>query len=227
MTSSFRPDPKAAALSLSGQEFRAHNWPEGDEAYCKAVSQAERVLKEAEEKVRRLEQEATEKGLEEGRRRGLEDSRQRIEPLIKALGDVCSDFQESRRACLWEAERALVSLALSIARCILRRETSTSTEVVREMVTHALKEVDSNDILSIHLHPEDWDIMNETGLVGQDAVLALPRGVQVVRDDSVGRGGCLISSDICSIDGRLDEQLATLMDRFYDESERHRPTAQE
>jgi flagellar assembly protein FliH len=227
MMSSFKPDSKAPELSWSQEDFRPNPWPSADEAFQKAKSRSEQIVDEAEERARQMEQEAMQKGLEEGRSQGVFEGNQKLEPVVKALEEACEKLQQSRSTVLWESERSLVRLAVSVARCILRRELSTREDVIGKMVGHALKEVDLTDILSLNIHPEDWDILNEQGLVGEDSGISLPRGIQVVRDESVGRGGCVIRSDIGTIDGRLDEQLSAILARFEDEMERNRPSAEE
>lgn len=227
MTSSFKPDSKMPGIAWAPEDFRPNSWPSADENYRKALSRAEQILEEANERVGQLEQEAFQKGLEEGRSQGMSEGRQRIEPLAKALEEACRKLEQNRGFLLWDCEKALVQLAVSVARCILHREVSTDPGVIGKMVAHALKEVELNDILNLNIHPEDWDVLNEIGLVGEESGLSLPRGIQIVRDESVGRGGCLIQSETGTIDGRLDEQLSAILARFNDEIERNRTGADE
>lgn len=224
MTSSFKRDSKASELACTSEEFRPNHWPLADEEYKKAASRAEQMLSEAEERSRQKEQEGFEKGLEEGRAQGLAESKQRLEPTVAAVEEALRKLEQYRKTVLWDSEKALARLAVSIARCVLRREVKTDVEVVGEMVGHAIKEVEMSDILSMNIHPEDWDALNELGLVGEEASINLPRGIQVVRDEAVGRGGCIIRSDEGSIDGRLDEELKAILARFEDELEKSRPS---
>lgn len=227
MTSSFKPDSKAPELAWSEGDFRPNHWPEADEAFRQAKTRSEQILNEAEERARQMEHEAREKGLEEGRLQGISEGQQRLEPVVKALEEACHKIQQTRSNVLWESERDLVRLAVLVARCVLRRELSTRDEVIGQIVSHALKEVDLTDILSLNIHPEDWEILNDVGLVGGESGITLPRGIQVVREESVGRGGCVIRSDIGTIDGRLEEQLSAILARFEDELERNRPASGE
>lgn len=227
MTSSFKPDSKSPGAGWTPEDFRPKNWPSTDENYRKALSQVEQILEEAKEQVRQQEQEAFQKGLEEGRTKGMSEGQQRLEPAVKALEEACRKLEQNRNIVLWDCEKAVIQLAISVSRCILRREVSTDQEAIGKMVTHAIKEVELNDILSLNIHPEDWDVLNEAGMVGGDSEISLPRGIQIVRDESVGRGGCLIQSEIGTIDGRLDEQLSAILARFEDELERNRPGGDE
>lgn len=227
MTSSFKPDSKTASLAQAQEEFRPNHWPLADEEYKKAVTRAEQLLAEAEERSRQKEREGFEKGLEEGRAQGLAEAKQRLEPVVAAVEEACRKLEQHRKALLWDCEKSLARMAVAVARCVLRREVKADIQAVGEMVSHAIKEVEMNDILSLNIHPDDWDALNEVGLVGEEAAINLPRGIQVVRDESVGRGGCVIRSEEGSIDGRLDEQLSAILARFEDELEKSRPSEEE
>ncbi len=227
MTSSFKPDHKGGPGPWAADDFRPSPWTSADEAYRKAASRAEQILQEAEQRAQSREQEGFEKGMEEGVNKGVTEGRQKLEPVVRALEEACQRLQQNRNEVLWQSEKTLVHLAVAIARCILRREVVANTEAIGEMVSHALKEVESNDILSLNIHPEDWDLLNELGMIGESSGLELPRGIQVVKDESVGRGGCVIRSDTGTIDGRLDEQLSAILARFEDEIERQRSHSKE
>lgn len=225
MTSSFDPASGGPGPKGEGGDFQPFQWSSADPAVRKVVSQAERIMEEAKQGAQAIEHEAFQKGFEEGQRQGVEMGMRKLEPIVKSLGEASRSLQEDRSLWFWECEKDLVELALAVARCLVNHEISTSPAAVGEMVKMALQEVESTHSVSLHIHPEDWGLLSEGGAGEGVSAVEIPSRVQVVEDESVGRGGCLVRSDMGSIDGRLEEQFAALMGRLEDELERHRPGA--
>ncbi len=227
MTSSFNTSSRAPGPVGEGGNFRPSQWSSADPAFRKAVSQAEQILEEARVKAMEIEKEAFQKGIEEGHSQGMEVGMHKVEPIAKSLGDACRELHEVRSLFLWQCEKEIVELAMSVARCIVNQEISVKPELVAEVVNRALQEVESTQAVSLHIHPEDLGLLGEAGLADDGSPLGLPSHVQVVKDKSVGRGGCLVRSEMGSIDGRLEEQLSAITARLEDEMEQHRPEPEE
>ncbi len=158
-----------------------------------------------------IEREAYEQGFASGREEGLKsiqaEMARRLAELdvkIAALDAVFGTLSKPLEQLDAEVETELVQLALAIGKQLVRRELKIDPTQVIGIVRHtvSLLPVAARDI-RVHLHPDDAAIVN--------AKLATPAGERdwvVVEDPLLARGGCRVTTNTSSIDGRLESRLA-------------------
>lgn len=137
----------------------------------------------------------------------------RIEKLLNALARPLSDVDQ-------QVETELVTLALTVARQLVRRELRIDPTqviaIVRESV--ALLPASTRDI-RVHLHPEDAAVVRER--------LAAPAGERawtIVEDPVTTRGGCRVTTDTALIDARLETRIQAVINEILGD-ERGTPRA--
>jgi flagellar assembly protein FliH len=121
----------------------------------------------------------------------------RLEQVLGSLAQPLLDVDA-------EVEEQLVSLALTIAKQLVRRELKIEPAqviaVVRETV--ALLPTAARDV-RVHLHPEDANVVRER--------LSMPGGNErawtIVEDPVMMRGGCRVTTDTAQIDARLETRI--------------------
>jgi flagellar assembly protein FliH len=82
---------------------------------------------------------------------------------------------------------------------VLASEVTTSADPGGEAITRALAETPANDHSVARLNPADVATLGDTR--------ALPPGVTVIADASVGRGGCVLEVGPAMIDARIETAL--------------------
>jgi flagellar assembly protein FliH len=102
-----------------------------------------------------------------------------------------------------EVEKQLVTLALTVARHLVRRELRIDPTQVVAIIrnTVALLPVAARDV-RVHLHPEDAALVRER--------LAEPhaeRAWTIIEDPIMTRGGCRVTTEYAQIDARLEARL--------------------
>ncbi|WP_418315329.1 FliH/SctL family protein [Piscinibacter sakaiensis] len=96
--------------------------------------------------------------------------------------------------------RVLAVSATNLARQIIRTELQTSAELVAMVAAEALDTLLlSARHITVRVHPDDQPLVEQ----GAAEVLAA-RGGRVVADSGIARGGCLVESDIGSIDATME-----------------------
>jgi flagellar assembly protein FliH len=102
-----------------------------------------------------------------------------------------------------QIENELVTLALTVARHLVRRELRIDPTqviaIIRETV--ALLPAAARDV-RVHLHPDDATLVRER--------LSTPhseRAWTIIEDPVLGRGGCRVTTDTAHIDARLESRL--------------------
>ncbi|HEY8539047.1 MAG TPA: flagellar assembly protein FliH [Steroidobacteraceae bacterium] len=167
---------------------------------------AGKTVAEIEEVERRAYEEAFARGREEGlaaaraeTQKGLQQLQTRIESLDSILRTLSRPLEQMSA----EVEQQLLSLAIAIARQIVRRELKTDPAqviaIIRETV--ALLPASARDV-RVHLHPEDAAVVRE-----RLAETTSDRAWSIVEDPVMSRGGCKVTTDTALIDARLETRL--------------------
>jgi flagellar assembly protein FliH len=126
----------------------------------------------------------------------LQERVARLDAMLQVLSRPLSELDS-------EVEKQLVTLALTVARHIVRRELRIDPTQVVGIIrnTVSLLPVSARDV-RVHLHPEDATVVRER--------LAQPhaeRAWTIVEDPIMMRGGCRVTTDHSQIDARLDTRL--------------------
>ena len=165
-----------------------------------------KTVAEIEDVERRAYEEAFAQGREAGLAAARAESQQALNQLktqVTKLEGVLGTLGAPMQQLNEEVEQQLMSLALTIARQLVRRELKTDPAqviaIIRETV--ALLPAAARDV-RVHLHPEDAAVVRER--------LAAPtadRAWTIVEDPVMTRGGCKVTTDTALIDARVETRL--------------------
>ncbi|MEO8279251.1 MAG: FliH/SctL family protein [Ideonella sp.] len=123
-----------------------------------------------------------------------------IGALLKSTGEQLDALQQQMAG-------ALAVSATNLARQIVRTELQTRPGLVAMVATEALDALLlSARHITVRVHPDDLDVVTQ----GASEVLKA-RGARVIADSAVARGGCLVDSDIGTVDAEMQTRwrLAT------------------
>ena len=147
--------------------------------------------------------EAFDQGLAEGRKAGQVEVRAQVEKLAAMFHDLAKPFEVLDA----EVERELLTLAMALARQIVRRELKTDPTQIIGIVRDAIAAlpVTAREV-RVHLHPEDAAVVRE-----HLAPTESERAWTLVEDPVMARGGCQITTTTSRIDARLETRLAAIL----------------
>jgi flagellar assembly protein FliH len=147
--------------------------------------------------------EAFEQGLEEGREAGRAEVRAQVERLAGMFYDLAKPFE----ALDAEVERELLTLAMALARQIVRRELKTEPSQIIGIIREAIAAlpVAAREV-RVHLHPEDAAVVRQ-----HLAPTEAERAWVMVEDPVMARGGCQITTATSRIDARLETRLGAIL----------------
>jgi type III secretion system HrpE/YscL family protein len=170
-----------------------------------AEQEAHRILDQARERAReirrRAESDAEEIG-ERARAKGIESGR--AEAAASLLDAVAA-----RDRLLQSADREIVGLALQAAERIIGQQLSLSPEAIAAIVKPLLERARRATQVTLRVHPDDVPLLRASLPALTDAA-DLSAAVTVDPDPAMARGGCLLQSDIGTLDARVEFQLAEL-----------------
>ncbi|HJU04944.1 MAG TPA: response regulator [Nitrospiraceae bacterium] len=151
---------------------------------------------------------AYQRGVVDGERRGRERAagQQRQDAVLAA---VARRLDEAAAAWSRQLEEQVISLAIEIARKIVRQCADEKRDLVVMQAREAIAHVRDTKELHIRVHPEDVPVVEEARDILAD-VCEGPVVFRVDADPSISRGGCVIETATCLVDATLDTQMARL-----------------
>ncbi|HEV8003928.1 MAG TPA: FliH/SctL family protein [Planctomycetaceae bacterium] len=203
----------------------------GDEYVETVRKQVGEMLASAEAEVVTLRKSARQLGYEEGQRDGLRNAAETIEQrarqiaektaaeglatALPALKTVAESIAVERDRWIADWEGTAVRLAAAIAGRLLGAELRLNPQLAKDLIRQALQLAVGAPRIRVHLHSDD------AALLGTQATeivrsLAACGEAEIVPDNSLTRGGCLIETQHGQIDGRiesiLDRMVAELLE---------------
>ncbi len=147
--------------------------------------------------------EAFDQWLAEGREAGRGEMRAQVEKLAGMFHDLAKPFEELDT----EVERELLTLAMVLARQIVRRELKTDPTQIIGIIRDAIAAlpVAAREV-RVHLHPEDAAVVRQNL-----APTESERAWAIIEDPVMARGGCRITTTTSRIDARLETRLAAIL----------------
>jgi flagellar biosynthesis/type III secretory pathway protein FliH len=148
---------------------------------------------------------AFQKGVVEGERRLNEQLVRQRGELLELQNGVLSALTQAVHKTIHDAEAGLIELALETARKLVG-DLPVDGEMVAAAVRAALAEAEGATKIDVHLHPED---LARLQAMNPPAVVSTGNGPQAHFHASaeVTRGGCLVYTNLGTIDARRETRL--------------------
>ena len=177
-----------------------------------AKQQAAALIAEAEGHVDALKQAANEQGLEEGRAAGREEgvrlAREELAHELEVAHQMAASLLEARHDLVASAEPAMLRLALDVARTVIAKEVEADPDVLKGTLTRAMLKAAGEERMRLRLHPDD--VVRLGTYLDNLATRFSARGVDVVPDPAVGRGGVIVETRSGTVDARMETQVAKI-----------------
>jgi flagellar assembly protein FliH len=161
----------------------------------------------------RIVEESRNNGFEAGYREGLElaqrELSERFESMIAEAAALVNDAHRVKETIIAEAEPFLVELSLGIARKIIGNHVDSYPDWTIEHVKKTLERRKEKGVITLCVSPSQFVKLQDAR---QELMLATDSQaeLQIVPDNTVDDGGCVVRTSFGSIDARLDTQLAEL-----------------
>lgn len=169
-----------------------------------ARNDAQRIRKEAEDYAAKIRTEA------QSQARNLQIQAYQ-EGKEKALQEIVHQLIEAReiREKIWrETEKDLLRLAVRLAEKIIGREIEKNQETIIEIVANAVQNARQQEKLTIRVNPRDLPLIEKQ--IDRITSGSKIKFIDLAADPRVSDGGCLVESEVGTIDARLETQLRVL-----------------
>jgi flagellar assembly protein FliH len=182
------------------------NQRRGGQEQTAGVDQLQRRIAQLEAQADAHAREAHQAGIAEGRRAAAAE----LEPAMQRLAKTLEELSRYKSRLRKEAESDLVTLALAVARRILRRELSVDAEALQGVVTAALEKLQVRELSRVRVHPSHEDAVRRQ-LSNVHNI-----SIQLVGDSTLQPGDVLFETTRGTVDGSIDSQLREIERGFAD-----------
>ena len=201
----------AAAVIKSDAENEAAN------IIARAKAEASQIVSDAEAERDRLRKDAETKGYEEGHEEGYQKGVAEVERLIDRMHRITESVMQRREEILADTESQIVQLVILMARKVIKVISENQKNVVMANTLAALKKVKTRGEVTLRVNLEEVKLTSEHAQEFIDHVENI-KGITVLEDSSVERGGCIVETDFGAIDARNSSQLQELENKILEVS---------
>jgi flagellar biosynthesis/type III secretory pathway protein FliH len=180
----------------------------------KARAEAAQIVAEAQAQVAETERVIREQAITEARTKAAAEVTAEVEAVRAQLAQTLDELAELREQVATYAEREMVQLAIEIAKKIVRREVTVDREIVISLARVALSRLHNRALATVHLHPDDYQFA-----LSHRERLSPTGTIKLVEDPAIGRGGCLIETDLGDVDARIEHQFSEIERGFLHDLE--------
>lgn len=174
---------------------------------------ADRLLESARRQAEEIRQQVEEQAAQE--------AHQKLEVAVRAVtaeqatafeqarDQLLQDLRDAFEQRLAEIEQEMLSLIAAMAEKVIRRKLEADDEIVLDVVRETLEQAAGANQITVRISPADEPLVREA----QQTLLAALGPVeelQIVADEQVFPGGCLIETERGRFDARIDTQLQLL-----------------
>lgn len=175
----------------------------GDAAVIRAEAEAfaAMVRRQAEEDAESIRQQAYDEG---------------TEAALAELEGYLVETKEIREKVWRETEKDLLRLSVRLAERIVGREIEKDDKTIIDIVSTALQNARQQEKLTVRVNPKDLPaIEKESERISSGRI----QFIDLVADPRVPAAGCLIESEVGTIDARIETQLRVLERALLSRSE--------
>ncbi|HOQ88937.1 MAG TPA: FliH/SctL family protein [Candidatus Hydrogenedentes bacterium] len=171
----------------------------------------QQVLDEAGREAEQIYAQARESGYRDGLREGREEFSVRVQGVVETFERVAEELRLKREAFLDSLEPQVLALAKLIAQRVIEREIALDDRMITRTVRRALAEATDRQKIQVTVHPEDLAVLRE---FVPELRLEFPgiETLEIKTSDQVGRGGCVVESELMRVDARIETLLSRVLE---------------
>jgi flagellar assembly protein FliH len=140
------------------------------------------------------------KAFERGLAQGEAHAAETLKPLLRAFEKARGELAGLRAGIEAEAEREIVDLAVKLAETVVQTQVGFDRKALRSALGQALRRAPEGRVLRIRVNPGDLEAARSVG------VEPAAEGVEILGDAGVGRGGCVVETELGQIYSTIESR---------------------
>lgn len=181
-----------------------------------AREEAEKIVAQANvaagQVIKTAEQQGRGKALEAATQTATAKVDQQLNSLLPALQKTADLIQQEKEAWMRHWEQRAIDLSIAIAERLIQRELREDPEIPVSVIRQALELAAGQEHVQLHLNPLDVEALGERAQILARQINNLA-SLEIVADDAISPGGCLVRSEF----GEIDHQFETQLERIKQE----------
>lgn len=176
-----------------------------------AKSKAQKIIDAAEKEALIIKKEAqsllaqVQNKMEEQKKKGFDKG---CEEGLASVTEKVIAFEKVKDAFYKNTEEDIIKLVMTISEKVIGKIVHEHSEAIKSIVKQAI-ESSLGDKIIVKLNSEDYKVIKED----QDEFVALldrTQRLSLKEDESVEQGGCVVETEVGTIDARLETQLKAI-----------------
>ena len=198
-------------------EIKADAEREADAIIQKAKNEAAQIIAQAESEREKLKSDAYNEGFDAGHSEGFDKGSAEVDRLIERMHKMLDAVMQRREEILSDTESQIVELVILMARKVIKILSENQKNVIMANTLAALKKVKTRGEVTLRVNLEDVKLTTANVDEFIKHVENI-KGITVLEDSSVERGGCIVETDFGAIDARISSQLTELENKILEVS---------
>jgi flagellar assembly protein FliH len=158
------------------------------------------------DRIDAMERDAYEKGFAQGQQDGLAIEKRHMEENAKQLDEILKSLDALKGQIYRETEEEMVRLSMAIAGKVIRKELRTGKQIIGETIRAAMKLLVDASQVRIRVSPEDMEEVER--ILPSVAAGAKAGRVQILEDQGLTKGGCVLQTGFGSVNATVEDQMA-------------------
>jgi flagellar assembly protein FliH len=130
--------------------------------------------------------------------------------LLQSAAAIVEEVENWRDALLTQSEPIVLALIEDIARTLFGAGYSLDKKTLQKVLDRALAEAKNLGEIRIHVHPEDAALLGPHW--DEQQTSAHSQKIELIADEQIKRGGCLITGANGSVDATMEHQMETVVE---------------
>ena len=213
---------QAEEIKQQAEDFKKQSEKQSQEILDKATAEAEKIVEEtkqeAEELLEKVQKEGYDAGYKDGKEQGIKDGKEKIEDELaeivrqandKAQKTIC-DAKEQTAEYFIRAEDDIVKVVMMAIEKILPQHFLDVPQVILPVVREAIKHVRDQKEVKVHVDPDSYDLVLMARAEFQSMLTDGTAIIEVISDEALKPGDCVIETPNGGVDARLSTQLGLM-----------------
>jgi flagellar assembly protein FliH len=157
----------------------------------------------------RLEEQAYTAGYEDGVKAGFDRGMEKAEELLHRLEGLIFGLEKTRAEVYGELEQEILDLVIRIAEKVIHAEVQSAGSTRTSILEAGLRKLKDSGKVLVRVAPADLAaiekvlpvLKEQNGMAGK---------LTLQGDPDISEGGCVLESDQCQVDGRIEVTLQAI-----------------
>ncbi len=183
---------------------------EADQIVKKATADAEEILKRAVQEAQQLKDEARKEGNSQGYSEGMQRAQAEADQMKQRLDKMRAQQEEEYAARLEQMEPELMEVVLEVFTKVLQTDLQVQQDILLHLIKNTVQHIKNSREFRVRVSEEDY-----AGVSGHKSEILQKIGSEaafdIIMDDSIEQGQCVIDTDEGIFNCGLDVQYANLI----------------